>query len=239
MSEPVRLSKLMAQRGICSRREADRFIEQGLVSVDGEVVDQLGSRILPHQKITLSADAREQQAKKTTVLLNKPPGYVSGTPEDGYQPAAALLTRGNAWHKSAKLPDLRGLAPAGRLDIDSSGLMVLTNDGRVARQLIAPDSKIEKEYVVNVRGNLTAQDLGLLRHGLELDGRKLKPAQVSQSSTDQLIFVLTEGRKRQVRRMCKLVGLEVVSLIRVRVGNIRLGKLPRGKWRLLGPGEKF
>ena len=149
------------------------------------------------------------------------------------------MTRGNAWHKSAQFPDIRGLAPAGRLDIDSSGLLVLTNDGRVARQLIAPDSRVEKEYVVNIRGELTAQGLALLRHGLELDGRKLKPARVNHSSSDQLVFVLTEGRKRQVRRMCELVGLEVISLIRVRIGNIRLGKLPRGKWRLLDPGEEF
>ena len=239
MNDPVRLSKLMAQRGMCSSREADRFIEQGLVSVDGKVVDKLGSRVLAHQEITLNANARQQQAGKTTVLLNKPPGYVSGTPEDGYRPALALLTRGNAWEKPANLPDFRGLAPAGRLDIDSSGLLVLTNDGRVARQLIAPDSQVEKEYVVNVEGKVTSQSLSRLRHGLELDGRKLKPARVNQSSANQLVFVLTEGRKRQVRRMCELVNLKVRSLVRVRIGNVRLGKLPRGKWRLLGKDVRF
>ena len=203
------------------------------------MVSKLGSRVLPDQEITLDANARQQQAEKTTVLLNKPPGYVSGTPEHGYQPALALVTRGNAWHKSAKFPDIRGLAPAGRLDIDSSGLLVLTNDGRVARRLIAPDSQIEKEYVVNVKGEVTTQGLARLRHGLELDGRKLKPAKVNNSSSDQLVFVLTEGRKRQVRRMCEQVGLQATSLIRVRIGNVRLGELPRGKWRLLEPGESF
>src|SRR5690606_38974026 len=115
---------------------------------------------------------------------------------------------------------LRGLAPAGRLDIDSTGLLVLTQDGRVAKQLIGENSSIEKEYLVRVEGRLAADGLDRLRHGLSLDGVKLKPAQVSWQNEHQLRFVLREGRKRQIRRMCEMVGLNVTGLKRVRSGNV-------------------
>ena len=138
---------------------------------------------------------------------------------------------------------LRGFAPAGRLDIDSTGLLVLTQDGRVARNLIGEDSTIEKEYLVRVkytRGvRLPDADLKLLNHGLSLDGRALRPAKVSWQNEDQLRFVLREGRKRQIRRMCQMVGLQVLGLKRVRIGSVVLGPLPEGQWRPLRPDEKF
>nr|MCU0840193.1 pseudouridine synthase [Thiobacillaceae bacterium] len=135
--------------------------------------------------------------------------------------------------------NLRGLAPAGRLDIDSTGLLVLTQDGRVARQLIGEDSEIEKEYLVRVEGCIAPDGLALLNHGLSLDGRKLRPARVEWLNEDQLRFVLREGMKRQIRRMCELVGLKVVGLKRVRIGQVRLGDLPLGQWRFLREGERF
>jgi len=125
------------------------------------------------------------------------------------------------------------------LDIDSTGLLVLTQDGRVARQLIGENSTIEKEYLVRVEGELSEAGLKKLNHGLELDGVKLKPAKVSWQNEDQLRFVLREGRKRQIRRMCELVGLNVVGLKRVRIGSVSLGKLPLGQWRYLRPNEKL
>jgi 23S rRNA pseudouridine2604 synthase len=134
---------------------------------------------------------------------------------------------------------LRGLAPAGRLDIDSTGLLVLTQDGRVARQLIGEDSDIEKEYLVRVEGQLSDNGLKLLNHGLALDDKPLRPAQVTWQNEDQLKFILKEGKKRQIRRMCELVGLRVVGLKRVRIGHITLGKLPLGQWRCLGENERF
>ncbi len=257
--EPIRLSKLMAQRGLCSRREADRFIEQGLVQVDGKVIDVLGTRIDARQIITLTASAQKTQLSKTTVLLNKPPGYVSGLPEDGYTCAVTLITRQNAHQPSqtnqpktsqtnsqrrtTPTPKRDGLAPAGRLDIDSSGLIVFTNDGRIAKQLIGADSEIEKEYQVGFIGTLTADAQALLEHGLSLDGKPLKPANIQTpanlQTASKLQITLTEGRKRQIRRMCELVELEVISLIRTRIGRIKLADLPRGKWRLLGKNEHF
>jgi 23S rRNA pseudouridine2604 synthase len=132
-----------------------------------------------------------------------------------------------------------GLAPAGRLDIDSTGLIVFTQDGRIARQLVGADSIVEKEYIVTVRGDITDEKLAMLGHGLELDGKQLRHADVHLLDRSQLKFTLTEGRKRQIRRMCEQVDLAVTHLIRTRIGNVRLGSLPRGKWRLLDPGELF
>ncbi len=170
-------------------------------------------------------------------------GYVSGQPEPGFQPAVTLIRPETLWSEdrgSRFAPGmLKGLAPAGRLDIDSTGLLVLTQDGRIAKQLIGDDSEVEKEYLVRVAGQLSEQGLKLLNHGLELDGRKLRPAKVAWQNEDQLRFILREGRKRQIRRMCELVGLRVTGLKRVRIGQVRLGELPLGQWRLLGEGERF
>ena len=239
----------MAELGLCSRREADEWIVNGWVTVDGEVVDTLGTRISPEARIEVSPAALAHQSETVTILLNKPVGYVSGQAEDGYQPAIVLIHPDNQWHGESgkrnasdpvfKRGHLHGLAPSGRLDIDSTGLLVLTQDGRIARQLIGEDSTIEKEYLVRVEGTLSEEGLKLLNHGLSLDGVQLKPAKVSWQNEDQLRFVLREGRKRQIRRMCELVGLNVVGLKRVRIGSVVLGKLPLGSWRYLRPGERF
>lgn len=239
----VRLSKVMAERGMCSRREADYFIERGWVLVDGKRIDQLGIKVDRRQTIVLDTLAQRRQAHLTTVLLNKPVGYVSSPSEKGYPTAASLIVRANlapqgAAARAASTP-IRQLAPAGRLDIDSHGLLVLTQDGRIAKQLIGPGSDIEKEYLVRVRGGITRTKLATLRGPLELDGRTLRPVVITQLGEDRLRFVMREGRKRQIRRMCQLVGLEVTSLQRLRIGNVRLGRLPLGKWRHLRANENF
>ena len=238
--ELVRLSKLMAQRGICSRREADAFIEQGLVIVDGQVISQLGTKVSPNAKIQLARQASQQQNKLVTIILNKPIGYVSAQAEDGYEPAIVLLTRANQFGDSKlklRPEHLKGLAVAGRLDIDSQGLLLFTQDGRIAKKIIGDHGKVEKEYIVRVAGLLPDNRLQLLRQGLELDGKPLKPAKVEWINDDQLRFVLTEGKKRQIRRMCEMVGLRILGLKRVRIGKLKLGNLPEGKWRFLEPGE--
>ncbi|KAI5916264.1 pseudouridine synthase [Thauera sp. 2A1] len=242
-AEGVRLSKVMADRGICSRREADELIARGWVFVDGKRVSELGTRIDPAAGITLAPEARREQAQRVTILLHKPVGYVSGQPEPGFEPAVSLIGAHNQFDRDTAQrfhpSQLKNLAPAGRLDIDSTGLLVLTQDGRVARQLIGEDSEIDKEYLVRVEGTLVRDGLELLNHGLELDGRKLRPAQVEWLNDDQLRFVLREGRKRQIRRMCELVGLRVTGLKRVRIGRVRLGDLPLGQWRYLREDEAF
>jgi 23S rRNA pseudouridine2604 synthase len=118
-------------------------------------------------------------------------------------------------------------------------LLVLTQDGRIAKQLIGEDSAVEKEYLVRVRGSLSKAGMALLHHGLSLDGEALRPAQVGRLNQDQLRFILRQGKKRQIRRMCELVGLEVLALKRVRIGKVKLGDLPLGQWRYLRAGERF
>lgn len=239
----VRISKLMAERGLCSRRNADEYIARGWVFVDGRRVSELGTRADPSAVIVLDKEAQARQQSRMTILLHKPIGYVSGQPEPGFTPAVTLIRPENqlctpdtpSFHPSC----LKGLAPAGRLDIDSTGLLVLTQDGRVARHLIGQESSVDKEYLVRVEGRLDARGLALLNHGLSLDDRKLKPAKVEWLNDDQLRFVLREGRKRQIRRMCELVGLRVSGLKRVRIGAVRLADLPVGQWRFLRPDEVF
>ena len=241
----IRLSKLLTEQGVASRREADDWIAAGWVRVDGAMA-VLGQRVRPEQRIDIDPLARRQQARSVTILLHKPVGYVSGQAEDGYAPAATLVTEANRWAEERRPfhpGHARGLAPAGRLDIDSTGLLVLTQDGRIAKLLIGENSLVEKEYLVRVShgfaDGVPEAVLQRLRHGLELDGQPLKPAKVSWANEDQLRFVLTQGKKRQIRRMCEAVGLSVVGLKRVRIGSVVLGKLPAGQWRYLRDDERF
>lgn len=267
----VRLNKRMAELGLASRREADDWIAKGWVKVNGRVAE-MGQQVAPDVRIEIDRQAKGQQANQVTILLNKPLGIVSGQAEDGHQPAITLIQPQNRWaDDNARFffhpSQLKSLVPAGRLDIDSTGLLVLTQDGRVARQLIGEDSRMEKEYLVrvvytgvdnpaaatsaaathgpkpegvtDVQSVFPAEKLRLLRHGLSLDGQPLKPATVEWQNPEQLRFVLTEGKKRQIRRMCEQVGLKVLALKRVRVGKVMLGHLPVGQWRYLAPHESF
>lgn len=247
-NELLRLSKRMSELGLCSRREADEWIAKGWVKVDGEVKNELGVKVTRAQKISIEREAHSEQASRVTILLHKPMGYVSGQAEDDYQPAVVLVRPENRWNgcrakNTFHANQLKNLAPAGRLDIDSTGLLILTQDGRVARQLIGADTDTEKEYLVRVRykhgERLPASELERLRHGLELDGKPLLPARVQWQNDDQLRFVLKEGKKRQIRRMCEAVGLQVLGLKRIRIGRVMLGDLPSGQWRYLRDDEAF
>jgi 23S rRNA pseudouridine2604 synthase len=251
-TELTRLNKRMAELGLCSRREADAWIEQGWVLVNGRPAE-MGVKVGPSDRVEIDPRAKGHQQTQVTILLHKPMGYVSGQAEDGHEPAITLIHGRSHWREDTSKnriqpSQLRGLAPAGRLDIDSVGLLVLTQDGRVARQLIGEDSHMEKEYLVrvtyqgealNVQKVFPREQLARLRHGLSLDGKPLKPAQVEWQNPEQLRFVLTEGKKRQIRRMCEQVGLLVVGLKRIRMGRVVLGNLPVGQWRYLGPHERF
>jgi len=256
----VRLNKRMAELGLCSRREADTWIARGWVRVNGETA-VMGQPVPADARIEIAPQARHQQGEQVTILLHKPVGYVSGQPEDGHEAAATLIGastqwRGDGGQRRFAPEHTRGLAPAGRLDIDSTGLLVLTQDGRVARTLIGEHSGVDKEYLVrvhfaphgpqgagvvtrNVQAVLPPSQLALLRHGLSLDGKPLRPAQVEWQNPEQLRFVLTEGKKRQIRRMCEQVGLHVVGLKRIRIGRVLMGNLPVRQWRYLGDGERF
>lgn len=238
-TEPQRVNKWLAQSGVCSRREAEALIAQGLVSIDGEAVSDAGRKILPGQTLTLADKAEQTLEAQMSVLLHKPRGVVSAHPEPGQTPAVRLLTKAALWAVPAPIPGPDSkLAPVGRLDMDSRGVLILSEDGVLAKAIIGPESPLEKEYRVFVMGEITADKIAKLRHGLELDGRKLRPAEVEQIAEQRLRFVLKEGRNRQIRRMCELVELKVVDLFRVRVGPITLGDIPEGRWRPLTPAER-
>lgn len=235
-AEPVRVNKWLAQSGVCSRREAEELIAAGAVLIDGERVSDVGRKISAGQTLVLNARAELGLGAQISVVINKPPGIVSAQPEHGQIPAARLLTAENQTGAGIVPSSRASLPPLGRLDQESRGLLLLSEDGVLAKSIIGPESEIDKEYVVTVRGKIERNKIQKLRHGLELDGRQLKPAKVTLQDTQILRFVLTEGRNRQIRRMCELVELEVADLVRVRIGPLLLGDLAECKWRhLTGP----
>jgi 23S rRNA pseudouridine2604 synthase len=238
-AEPQRVNRWLAQSGVCSRREAEGLIAEGLVTIDGETVTDVGRKILPGQTLTLADRAQAELASALTVMIHKPVGIVSAQPEHGQTPAVRLLTRHRLWGEGPPAParDAR-LAPVGRLDMDSRGLLILSEDGVVAKAVIGPASELEKEYLVRVTGVVTERKIKTLRHGMQLDRRQLKPARVREEEPGLLRFILKEGRNRQIRRMCEQLDLEVVDLFRLRVGPILLGDLPEGKWRVLSAEER-
>lgn len=236
-AEPQRVNRWLAQSGVCSRREAEALIAEGRVRIDGEAVADPGRKIAPGQTLTL--DRGGGGGAPVTVVINKPMGYVSAQPEARQTPAARLLTAPNRWAVAGPaIAADTSLAPLGRLDLDSRGLLILSQDGVLAKAVIGPASTLDKEYRVRVEGRIDGRKLALLRHGLALDGRELKPAVVASVADQTLCFVLREGRNRQIRRMCELVGLEVVDLLRLRIGPLHLGDLPEGRWRPLEPDER-
>ncbi|MDR3508932.1 MAG: pseudouridine synthase [Caulobacteraceae bacterium] len=237
--EPQRVNRWLAQSGVCSRREAEALIAKGLVSIDGERVDDPGRKIQSGQTLVLADDAQARLDSVLSVVVHKPVGIVSAQPEPGQIPAARLLTQDALWGESPVIPgrDTR-LAPLGRLDMDSRGLLILSEDGVLAKALIGPASDLDKEYQVRVTGLINERKLRLLRHGLQLDGRQLKPAKIKVIGDQHISFILKEGRNRQIRRMCDLVDLHVVDLFRIRIGPLMLGDLPEGRWRPLTPDER-
>lgn len=234
----MRVNKWLAQSGVCSRREADELIAAGAVMIDGERVSDAGRKIVPGQTLVLNDRAELGLGAQVSVVIHKPVGIVSAQPEAGQIPAARLLTGENQVGGGIAPSSRASLPPLGRLDQDSRGLLLLSEDGVLAKAIIGPESEVDKEYVVTVTGKVDRAKIQKLRHGLELDGRQLKPARVTLEDVQVLRFVLTEGRNRQIRRMCELVGLEVTDLIRVRIGPLKLGDLPEGKWRHLTAAER-
>ena len=234
----MRVNKWLAQSGVCSRREADELIAAGAVMIDGERVSDAGRKIEPGQTLVLNDRAELGLGVQVSVVVHKPVGIVSAQPDPGQVPAARLLTAENQFGPGIAPSSRTSFAPLGRLDMDSRGLLLLSEDGVLAKAIIGPESQIDKEYVVTVKGKADRTKIQKLRHGLELDGRQLKPAKVTLDDVQVLRFVLTEGRNRQIRRMCELVELEVVDLVRVRIGTLKLGDLPEGKWRHITPDER-
>lgn len=237
-----RVAKIIARRGLCSRREAERLIEDGQVSVDGRVVREQGSKASPDAVIEIATEGTARLRRQLTVLLHKPLGVVSTQPEPGQLPAWKLITAASAQDEipaevlEQVLADPSSLSVAGRLDRASRGLLLLTQDGAVARQVIGGHG-VEKVYVVQTAETVSGEQIRKLRGPLQLDGKPLLPMAVRRLSDRVLEFRLVEGRKHQIRRACRHVGLEVVDLFRRSIGPFRIGELREGCWRLATPEE--
>jgi len=243
--EKIRLSKRMSELGLCSRREADSYIEKGWVEVDGEIVSELGSKVYPTQKVILRSPAQNTQQQRVTYCLTSRSAMYRGrrsTITNRRSPCWTARHTGRGRSVTAALssqPAAR-LAPAGRLDIDSQGLLVLTPGWRIAKQLIGEDSNVDKEYLGARAGQLDDSGLALLNQGLKLDGVYLKPAKSPGRTKTSLRFVLREGKRSARSAACaSWSALSVTGLKRIRIGKVKLGNLPVGQWRYLGPEEKF
>jgi pseudouridine synthase len=222
----IRLQKFLSTAGFCSRRRGEELIRQGRVSVNGETVTQLGSKVAPDaDRIAVDGFEISCQPQAVYIALNKPEGYVTSCDHPGEKTVVDLVAVAQRVY------------PVGRLDKDSSGLILLTNDGRLHHRLSHPSFDHEKEYEVTVAKPMAIQALHRLAAGLPLMGTRTRPADVRRLSDRRFRIVLKEGRNRQIRRMVSKVGNRVVKLKRIRVASIRLGRLEKGRWRHLSEIE--
>lgn len=231
----VRISKLLTEQNICSRTKAEKWVELKWIKSNGKIIEKPEHKVHIHDFILIDQKAFKELQNQKTILLNKPINYVSSFDDPKYEQAVTLVNRNNFAGDKFSETDIKAfqksLGVVGRLDADSRGLLLFTQDGSFAKSIIGPESNVEKEYLVKVNGKITEDKLKLLRFGLKLDDQLLKKAIVEEISPKTLKFILTEGKKRQIRRMCKAVDLEVMDLKRIRIGNIHLPKdLKEGQW---------
>ncbi|WP_288521927.1 pseudouridine synthase [uncultured Brachyspira sp.] len=220
----MRLNKYIAYLNIASRREADKLIKDGKVKVNGEIIINPAIQVGENDKII--CDIEDYKNEKIYIKLNKPVGYVVSNNKKEGKPIYKLLDE-----------KLKKLYPVGRLDKDSKGLILFTNDGIFSKKIIGEESECEKEYYVKLEGNISDGALKRLEFGISLDGKKLKPAIVKRVSKNSFNIILKEGRNRQIRRMCEKIGFEVILLKRLRISNIYLNDLQEGKFEYLTKDE--
>ena len=227
----IRLQKHLAECGIASRRKAEELIAAGKVKINGHIAE-IGAKVDPKRdKVTVRGKAVVPVNEKVYIMLNKPRGFVTTMSDElGRKTISDLVADAQA-----------RIFPVGRLDRDSEGLLIMTNDGDFANKLTHPSSHVNKTYRVTVKGVAEEEQILQMKEGIVLDGRKTLPCDcfVAERKPDRtvLIFVLNEGRNRQIRRMCEEVGLEVLRLKRTEIAGVKLGMLPQGKWRPLNERE--
>lgn len=223
----MRINKYIASCGICSRRKAEEYIVQGRVWVNGKKITDLSVQIneisdevcLDHKQIVL-------EEKKIYLMLNKPRGYITTNKEQFSRKSIVDL-----------IDETIRVFPIGRLDMDTEGLLLLTNDGEFANQMMHPKNKVKKKYIVQVDKNVTPMQIEKLKKGVDIGGYITKPAIVDKIGENKVEITISEGKNRQVRRMCSAVSLNVISLKRIQIGNLSLGNLPIGKYRYLSEKE--
>ncbi|MDD2648307.1 MAG: pseudouridine synthase [Eubacteriales bacterium] len=227
----MRLQKYMALSGVASRRTAEKMIADGLVQLNGQTVREMGLQVNDGDVVRVRGEVITPVLEKHYVLYHKPAGEVT--------------TVSDPEGRSCVLDHFRDyparLYPVGRLDYDSEGLLLLTNDGELTEKMLHPSSEVNKVYLARVSGKVTPQEVFTMRGGILLDGNKTAPAKVrivkEEAFATMLLVTIHEGRYRQVRRMCEAVGHQVLALRRVQFGPLELGDLPRGKWRRLTEDE--
>ena len=239
----IRLVKRVADTIPCSRNEAEQYIAGGWVSVDGQIVEEPGARVDDAQEVTLHPDATLTEITPVTILLHKPIGYsASGDPSAPAVleliSAATLAVEQQSKHRFLKR-HLTKLTLTGFLDTRASGLVVYTQDFRVARKLVDEADRVEQEYIVEVKGAIVEGGLALLNHGLTYNGKPIAPMKVSWQNETRLRFALKGVRPGQILHMCKAVGLTMVSMKRIRIGRVPMAGLPVGQWRYLTDFERF
>ena len=239
----IRLAKRVAEMIPCSRNEAEQYIAGGWISVDGVLVEEPGARVLDEQDVTIDPDATLGEVTPVTILLHKPAGYNAGVGADG-EAATSLLsaetlqeaTHGNQRFLRRHLSKLTLCSP---LDTKASGLVVYTQDFRIARKLVDEGNRVEQELIVEVTGTIREGGLALLNHGLPFNGKEIAPMKVSWQNETRLRFAVKAPKPGQIVHMCRMVGLTVVSIKRIRLGRVPMSSLPAGQWRYLHEYERF
>jgi len=225
-SNKVRLQKYIANTGYCSRRKAEELILKGKIKVNDEYISVLGTKIDPEtDEVYIDGKKLEKENRLVYIILNKPPGYVSSCSHKGKKTVIDLIDTKERVY------------PVGRLDMYSRGLILLTNDGELHNRMSHPSFDHEKEYLVEISSPFTDKELKKLNNGIEIDGRKTRPAVIRKKGDLIYSFILKEGRNRQIRKMVKAVNKNVKDLKRIRTGHLKLGNLKQGKWRFLTDKE--
>ena len=223
----MRLQKYLSSAGFCSRRKGEEYIKAGVVKVNGTVVTELGTKVDPeNDRIEVNQTPIQADQNRVYIALNKPKDYVTSCDHPGEKIVLDLVD----------IP--QRIYPVGRLDKDSTGLLLLTNDGRLHHRLSHPSFDHEKEYEVTVRSHISDGALTSLEKGMPMMGTRTRPAKIKRLSSNRFRIVLKEGKNRQIRRMVRKVGRRVTGLKRIRISNIKLGRLSQGSWRHLAEKEK-
>ena len=239
----IRLAKRVAEMIPCSRNEAEQYIAGGWISVDGKIVEEAGARVEDEQEVTIDPDATLAEVLPVTILLHKPAGYNAGVGVDGEAATTLLgpdtLLAPDHGNQRFLRRHLSKLTLCCHLETRATGLVVYTQDFRVARKLIDEVMRVEQEYIVEVKGDIIENGLALLNHGLSFNGKPIAPMKVSWQNETRLRFALKGIRPGQLVQMCRMVNLTVVSAKRIRIGRVPMASLPVGQWRYLHEYEKF
>ena len=222
-----RINKYIASCGVCSRRKADELVLSGKVVVNEKVVQELGYKVNDTDVVKVNGKIIHKEANNIYIILNKPKGYITTSKEQFGRKSVMDLIK-----------EKERVYPIGRLDMYTEGLLLLTNDGEFSNKLMHPTNKIEKTYIVTTTSNITDKQIEMLKSGVDIGGYITREAKVRALSSTQIEIIISEGKNRQVRKMCSSVGIKVTNLKRIKVGNIELGDLPVGKYRYLTEKEK-